>query len=93
MTFTEFKGMRKRATAAELKLAGATLNEQTQYGWLYPGGLVIESTEGWNDEWLGMYYLLMEDREYFKDDLEELEQILYERYSVGHAASTTKADP
>ena len=50
MTFTEFKGMGKRATAAELKRAGVTTNEQTQYGWLYPGGLVIESTEGWNDE-------------------------------------------
>ena len=93
MTFTEFKGMRKRASAAELKRAGVTTNEQTQYGWLYPGGLVIESTEGWNDEWMGMYHLLVEDREYFKDDLEELEQILYERYSGGHAASRTSSNP
>jgi hypothetical protein len=89
MMFTEFKGMRKRATAAELKLAGVTLNEQTQYGWLYPGGLVIESTEGWSEEWLGMHYLLVQDREYFKDDLEELERILYEQQYGGHAASTT----
>jgi hypothetical protein len=38
---------------------------------------------------MGMYYLLVEGREYFNDDLEELERILYERYSGGHAASTT----
>ena len=89
MTFTESEGMRKKATTAELKLAGVTPNEQTQYAWLYPGGLVIESTEGWDHEWAGMYYLLVEGREYFNDDLEELERILYERYSGGHAASTT----
>ena len=91
MTFTEFKGMRKRATAAELKRAGVTPNEQTQYGWLYPGGLVIESTEGWNDEWMGMYYLLVEG--HFTDDLDKLELILYERCSGGHAASTTSSNP
>ena len=67
MTFTESEGMRKKATTAEMKLAGVTPNEQTQYAWLYPGGLVIESTEGWNDQWLGMYYLLAQGREYFKD--------------------------
>ena len=89
MTLTEFMGMRKKATAAELKRAGVTPNEQTQYGWLYPGGLVIESTEGWNDEWMGMFYLLVEGRECFTDDLNKLELILYERYSGGHAASTT----
>ena len=93
MTFTESEGMRKKATTAEMKLAGVTPNEQTQYAWLYPGGLVIESTEGWNDEWMGMNYLLVEDREYFKDDLEELEEILYERYSGGHAASRTSSNP
>ena len=59
-------------------------------GGLYPGGLVIESTEGWNDEWMGMYYLLVEGREQLTDDLEQLERILYERYrSGGYAASTT----
>ena len=93
MTFPEFQAMRKRVTGAEVKLAGVTPNEQTQYGWLYPGGLLIESTEGWDYEFLGMYYLLVEGREYFTDDLEELERILYERYSSGHAASTTTADP
>ena len=89
MTFTEFTSMRKRVTPAEMKLAGVTPNEQTQYGWLYPGGLRIESTDGWNDEWMGMFYLLVEGQEYFKDDLEEPERILYERYSGGHATSTT----
>jgi hypothetical protein len=93
MTFTEFKSMRKRATADELKRARVTPNEQTQYGWLYPGDLVIESTEGWNEEWMGMFYLLVEGQEYFTDDLDKLELILYERYSGGHAASTTNADP
>jgi hypothetical protein len=93
MTFAEFKSIRKRATAAELKRAGVTPNEQTQYGWVYPGGLVIESTEGWDHEWAGMYYLLVEGREYVTDDLDKLELIMYERYSGGHAASTTNADP
>ena len=60
MTFTEFKGMRKKTTAAEMERARLTHNEQTQSGWLYPGGLLIESTEGWNDEWMGMLYLLVE---------------------------------
>ena len=92
MSFSEFQAMRKRVTAAEMKPAGVTHNEQAQYGWLYPGGLLIESTEGWNDEWMGMFYLLVEGREYFADDLDKLEQILYERFS-GHAASTTNADP
>jgi hypothetical protein len=76
-----------------MKGAGVTPNEQTQYGWLYPGGLFIESTEGWDDEWMGMHYLLVEGRECFKDDLEQLERILYERYSGGHAASTTSSNP
>lgn len=89
MKFPEFQAMRKRVTAVEMERAGVTHNEQTQYGWLYPGGLLIESTEGWDYEFLGMYYLLVEGREYFTDDLEELERILYERYSGGHAASTT----
>ena len=93
MTFPEFQAMRKRVTAAEMKRAGVTPNEQTQYGWLYPGRLLIEWTEGWNDEWMGMYYLLVEGREYFTDDLDKLELILYERYGGGHAASTTNADP
>ena len=94
MTITEFKSMRKRATAAELKRAGGTPNQQTQYGWVYPGGLVIESTEGWDHEWAGMYHLLVEGQEYFTDDLDKLELILYKRYSSGgHAASTTNADP
>ena len=93
MTFIEFTAMQKKATAAEMKRAGVTPNEQTQYGWLYPGGLLIESTEGWNDEWMGMFYLLVEGREYFTDELDKLELIVYERYSGGHAASTTNADP
>ena len=76
-----------------MERAGVTHNEQTQSGWLYPGGLLIESTEGWNDEWMGMFYLLVEGREYFTDDLDKLELILYERYSGGHAASTTNAEP
>ena len=91
MKFSEFQAMRKRVTAAEMERAGVTHNEQTQYGWLYPGGLLIESTEGWDYEFLGMYHLLVEGREYFTNDLEELERILYERYSGGHAA--TNADP
>jgi hypothetical protein len=37
---------------------------------------------------MGMFYLLVEGREYFTDDMEQLERILYERYSGGHAAST-----
>ena len=89
MTFPEFQSKRKRVTAAEMKRAGLTPNEQTQYGWLYPGNLNIESTVGWDDEWRGMFYLLVDGKENFKDDLEELERILYERYSGGHAASTT----
>jgi hypothetical protein len=52
-------------------------------------GLFIESTEGWDYEWMGMYHLLVDGREYFSDDLEQLERILYARYSGGHAASTT----
>jgi hypothetical protein len=36
-----------------------------------------------------MFCLLVEGREYFSDDLELLERMLYERYSGGHAASTT----
>ena len=42
-----------------MKGARLTPNEQTQYGWLYPGGLFIELTEGWTDEWMGMCYLLL----------------------------------
>ena len=30
MTFTEFKSMRKRATAAEMERAGVAHNEETQ---------------------------------------------------------------
>ena len=89
MTFREFQSKRKRVTAAEMKRAGWTPNEQTQYAWLYPGGLFIESTVGWDNEWIGMFYLLVDGKEHFKDDLEELERILYERYSGGHTASTT----
>jgi hypothetical protein len=88
MTFIEFTAMRKKATVGEMKRAGVTPNEQTLYGWLYPGGLVIESTDGWDYEWMGMYYLLVEGREYFTDDSEQLERALYERYcSGGQAAS------
>jgi hypothetical protein len=79
MTFIEFKALRKQATFAEMERAGVTLSEQTQYGWLYPGGLVIQSTDGWDYEWMGMYYLLVEGREYFTDELEQLERILYDR--------------
>jgi hypothetical protein len=61
-----------------MERAGIKRNEQTQYGWLYPGGLLIESTEGWNDEWTGMFCLLVEGQEHFSDDLEQLERILYE---------------
>ena len=94
MTFAEFQAMRKHANAAEIEGAGVMHNKQTQSGWLYPGNLLIESTVGWSDEWAGMYYLLVGDREYFTDDLDKLELILYERYSSGgHAASTTNADP
>jgi hypothetical protein len=93
MTFPEFQAMRKRVTAAEMKRAGVTPNEQTQYGWLYPGGLLIESTIGWEFEFMGMFCLLVEGQEYFSDDLEQLERILYERYSGGHAASTTSSNP
>ena len=93
MTFSELQHMRKKATAAEMERAGVTHNKETQYGWLYPGDLLIESTVGWEYEFMGMYYLLVEGREYFSDDLEHLERILYERYSGGHAASTTNADP
>ena len=93
MTFVEFQSKRKRVTGAEMKLAGVTPIEQTQYGWLYPGGLLIESTEGWDYEFLGMYHLVVEGREYFTDDMEELERILYERYSGGHASSTTSSNP
>ena len=78
MTFPEFQAMRKRVTAAEMKRAGVAPNEQTQYGWLYPGNLLIESTVGWNDEWMGMFYLLVEGQEYFRDYLERLARILYD---------------
>jgi hypothetical protein len=91
MTFTEFQAAKKRVNAAEMKGAGVTPNKQTQYGWLYPGGLLIQSTDGWDNEWMGMYYLLVEG--HFTDDLDKLELILYERCSGGHAASTTNADP
>ena len=47
MTFPEFQAKRKRVTAAEMKRAGVTPNKETQYGWLYPGGLLIESTQRW----------------------------------------------
>jgi hypothetical protein len=93
MTFTEFKGMRKRATAAEMERAGVAHNKETQYGWLYPGDLLIESTDGWEYEFMGMYHLLVEGRECFSDDLEQLERVLYERYSGGHASSTTSSNP
>jgi hypothetical protein len=88
MTLAEFQAMRKRVTSAEMERGGSDAQQQTRYGWLYPGGLLIESTEGWNDEWMGMFYLLVEGREYFTDDLDKFELILYERYSGGHAAST-----
>jgi hypothetical protein len=42
---------------------------------------------------MGMFYLLVEGREYFTDDLDKLELILYERYGGEHAASTTNVDP
>jgi hypothetical protein len=77
-----------------MKRAGVTPNEQTQYGWLYPGSLLIESTKGWDYEWMGMCHLFGEGREYFTYDLGQLERILYQRHSSGgHAASTTSADP
>ena len=93
MTFIEFTAMRKKATAAEMQRAGVTPNEQTQYGGLYPSGLFIESTEGWDYKVLGVYYVLVEGRGYFTDDLDKLEHILYEWYSGGHAASTRNANP
>jgi hypothetical protein len=89
MTFSEFQHMRKKAAIAEMQRAGLTHNKETQYGRLYPGDLLIESTVGWHDEWAGMFCLLVEGREYFSDDLEQLERMLYERYSGGHAASTS----
>jgi hypothetical protein len=42
---------------------------------------------------MGMFYLLVEGLEYFANDWDKLELIVYERYSGGHAASTTNADP
>jgi hypothetical protein len=48
MTFRGFQDNRKKATAAEMEGAGVTPNEQTQSGWLYLGGLFIESMEGWD---------------------------------------------
>ena len=93
MTFREFTAMRKKATAAEMERAGVTHNKETQYGWLYPGDLLVESTDGWEYEFMGMYHLLVDGREYFSDDLEQLERILYARYSGGHAASRTSSNP
>ena len=93
MTFSEFQRMRKKVTAAEMERAEVTHNKETQYGWLYPGDLLIESTEDWEYEFMGMFCLLVEGREYFSDDLEQLERIVYERYSGGHAASTTSSNP
>jgi len=60
MTFSEFQRMRKKATVAEMERAGVTHNKRTQYGWLYPGDLLIESTVGWEYEWMGMFCLLVE---------------------------------
>ena len=83
MTFREFTAMRKKATAAEMERAGVTHNKETQYGWLYPGDLLVESTDGWEYEFMGMYHLLVDGREYFSDDLEQLERILYSGTAVG----------
>jgi hypothetical protein len=55
MTFSEFQHMRKKVTAAEMERAGVTHNKETQYGWLYPGDLLIESTIGWEYEFMGMF--------------------------------------
>jgi hypothetical protein len=68
---------RTSASAAEMERAGAAPNEQTTHGILYTGSLIIESTEGWKYE-TAKYYLIVERSEYLSDDLEKLEQILYE---------------
>ena len=70
MTFTEFKGMRKRATAAEMERAGVAHNKETQSEWLYPGDQLIESTARLKYEFMGMFCLLVEFREYLSDGLE-----------------------
>jgi hypothetical protein len=90
MTFAEFRAARKSVNAAEMKRAGVTPNEQTKTGWLYSGGLVIESTDGWEYEFMGMYCWMIELREHFSDDLEKLEQMLYERYCRGGNAASSK---
>jgi len=83
MTLPEFQPMRKRVTAAEMKRAGVTANEQTQYGWLYPGGLLSNRGTGGTTNGWACFYLLVEGREYFTDDLDKLELILHERTAVG----------
>jgi hypothetical protein len=39
-----------------------------------------------------MYYLLVQGQEYFSDDVDQLERILYERYRSGGRAASTNAD-